>query len=287
MENKSKWSESHPVAYALIVMAASIALAGIAVWGVIIVDLVATMVMYGSLDHVKVNNLGLGNTGTELLGFVIVLLLFWLIFRKDLRGFFNVRRFGVSLLLGWSILVATAFILLSSILEQDYGNFGAALLMGMRPGIGEEVLFRVIPICLVMRSKDRERLIVPAIAFTSILFGMVHGINIFSGADPISTLFQITYASCIGFLFAVIYLKTGNMWITMFLHTIMDTASFLSASTQSEGGVLTQGVDVASVVFLLVCTVLFFVNAFLLYRKTSKAEILDTWSGIWKSEAES
>jgi uncharacterized protein len=285
MENKSKWSESHPVAYALIVMAASIALAGIAVWGVIIVDLVATMVMYGSLDHVKVNNLGLGNTGTELLGFVIVLLLFWLIFRKDLRGFFNVRRFGVSLLLGWSILVATAFILLSSILEQDYGNFGAALLMGMRPGIGEEVLFRVIPICLVMRSKDRERLIVPAIAFTSILFGMVHGINIFSGADPISTLFQITYASCIGFLFAVIYLKTGNMWITMFLHTIMDTASFLSASTQSEGGVLTQGVDVASVVFLLVCTVLFFANAFSLFRKTSKAEILDTWSGIWKSEA--
>ena len=285
MENKSKWSESHPVAYALIVMAASIALAGIAVWGVIIVDLVATMVMYGSLDHVKVNNLGLVNTGTELLGFVIVLLLFWLIFRKDLRGFFNVRRFGVSLLLGWSILVVTAFILLSSILEQDYGNFGAALLMGMRPGIGEEVLFRVIPICLVMRSKDRERLIVPAIAFTSILFGMVHGINIFSGADPISTLFQITYASCIGFLFAVIYLKTGNMWITMFLHTIMDTASFLSASTQSEGGVLTQGVDVASVVFLLVCTVLFFANAFSLFRKTSKAEILDTWSGIWKSEA--
>lgn len=285
MENKSKWSESHPVAYALIVMAASIALAGIAVWGVIIVDLVATMVMYGSLDHVKVNNLGLGNTGIELLGFVIVLLLFWLIFRKDLRGFFNVRRFGVSLLLGWSILVATAFILLSSILEQDYGNFGAALLMGMQPGIGEEVLFRVIPICLVMRSKDRERLIVPAIAFTSILFGMVHGFNIFAGADPVTTLFQVTYASCIGFLFAVIYLKTGNMWITMFLHTIMDTASFLSASTQSEGGVLTQGVDVANVVFLLVCTVLFFANAFLLYRKTSKEEILDTWSGIWKSQA--
>ncbi len=287
MENKSKWFESHPVAYALIMMAVSTALAGVAVLGVAaIVNLVVTMVMYGSLDHVKPSDLGLVNTGTELSGFVVVLLLFWFIFRKNLRGFFNTRRFGASFLLGWSILVATAANLLISILNQDYGNFGAALLMGLQPGVGEEVLFRIIPICLVMRSKDRERLIVPIIAFTSVLFGLVHGVNIFSGADPVTTLFQIAYASCIGFLFAVIYLKTGDIWITMLLHTIMDTSAFLGSETQSEGGVQVQGVDVANAVLLLVCTVLFFVNAFSLFKKTSKTEILDTWSGIWKAQVE-
>ncbi len=288
MGKKSRWSESHPAAYVLIMVMVSAVLAGVAGIGMAaIIDLFAVMIMHGSLDHLKVSNTGLANTAMLLVGYVVVLLLFWLIFRKNLQGFFNTRRFGTTFLLGWSILAAVVYNVIPVILKQDYGDFGTALLMGLQPGIGEEIVFRVIPICLVMRSRNRERLIVPVIIFTSVLFGMVHGFNIYAGADHATTLFQVVYAACIGFLFAVIYLKTGDIWITMLLHTLTDVTGFLGAEEQSGGGVMTQGVNVTDAVFLLVCTVLIFINAFLLFRKTSKAEILDTWSGIWKTETES
>ncbi len=289
MKNKSKWSESHPVAYALVTVVVAVVLAEAVVEIMaIIADGVASMVMYGSLDHIKTSDLGLVATAMQLLSSVIVLLLFWLIFRKNLRGFFNARRFGASFLLGWSVLAICVFSLVASILEQEsYGNFGAALLMGLQPGIGEETVCRVIPICLVMRSRNRERLIVPVIVSTSIIFGLIHSANILAGANPVATVFQVVYAACLGFLFAVIYLKTGDIWISMLLHTAIDAVFFLGSEAQSGGGVLSQGVGVADVVLLLVCTVLFFANAFLLFRKTDKAEILNTWSGIWKTEAES
>lgn len=288
MKNKIEWLESHPVAYALVVVVAA-AVLGEIVQGCMasVADEIASMVMYGSVNPAKVNNLGLVDTAVQLLSSLVVLLLFWFVFRKDLRGFFNVRRFAAAFLLGWGVLVASTCGLISTIVEQtNYGNFGAALLMGMQPGIGEEILDRVIPICLVMRSRNRERLIVPVIVFTSVGFGLTHGFNILAGADPVTTLFQVIYASCIGFLFAVIYLKTGDIWITMLLHTVIDTVYFLGAEAQRGGGVLTQGTNVADAVFMLACAALYFVNAFLLYRKTSKEEILNTWSGIWKSQAE-
>jgi uncharacterized protein len=288
MKNKIEWLESHPVVYALVVVGA-VAVLGETVQGCMasVADEIASMVMYGSVNPAKVNDLGLVNTAIQLLSSVVVLLLFWFAFRKDLRGFFNVRRFAAAFLLGWGVLVASTCGLISTIVEQtNYGNFGAALLMGMQPGIDEEILDRVIPICLVMRSRNRERLIVPVIVFTSAGFGLTHGFNILAGADPVTTLFQVIYASCIGFLFAVIYLKTGDMWITMLLHTVIDTVYFLGAEAQRGGGVLTQGTNVADAVFMLACAALYFVNAFLLYRKTSKEEILNTWSGIWKSQAE-
>ncbi len=242
--------------------------------------------MYGSVDHAKAGDLGLVGTAMQLLSSIVVLLLFWFTFRKDLRGFFNTRRFGVAFLLGWSAFATSAYSLFSTFSQHagGYGNFGAALLMGLQPGVGEEVLDRVIPICLVMRSRNRERLIVPVIIFTSASFGLTHGFNIFAGADPGATACQVVYAACIGFLFAVIYLKTGDIWITMLLHTVVDTVYFLSLEGQSGGGVLTQGVNISDIGAQLLYAALYFINAFLLFKKTNKAEILDTWSGIWKTE---
>lgn len=289
MKNKIEWLESHPVVYALVVVVAT-AVLGEIVQGCIaaVANGVASMIMYGSVDHAKADDLGLVGTAMLLLASLVVLLLFWLAFRKDLRSFFNTRRFAAAFLLGWAALVTSAYGLISTIAAHtSYGNFGAALLMGAQPGISEEVLARVIPICLVMRRRNRERLIVPVIVFTGAGFGLTHGFNVFVGADPVTTLFQVIYASCIGFLFAVIYLKTGDMWITMLLHTVIDTVYFLGAEAQSGGGVLTHGTSVDGAVSMLAYAALYFANAFLLYRKTGKEEILNTWSGIWKSEAES
>ena len=288
-EMQCNWSETHPVAHALVVAAAAMALAGIVETFIeAIAGGVAAMVVYGSVDRAYMGNMGLISTVITMVSHIVVLLLYWFIFRKDLQGFFNARRFGEFVLLGWSVLAIGAFNLISEILEHEsYGNPGVALLMGMQPGICEEIMLRVIPISLVMRSKERERLVIPVVVFTSLLFGLWHGFNILSGANPVTTLFQVIYATGVGFLFAAIYLRTGDIWITMFLHAITDTIYFLGAEAQSGDAILSQSTSFSDAIILLAYAVLYFANAFYVFRKSKRIEISDTWSRIWKVKTES
>ena len=83
MKNKIEWLESHPVVYALVVVVAT-AVLGEIVQGCIaaVANGVASMIMYGSVDHAKADDLGLVGTAMLLLASLVVLLLFWLAFRK-------------------------------------------------------------------------------------------------------------------------------------------------------------------------------------------------------------
>ena len=87
------WSETHPVAHALVVVAAAMALAGIVETFIeAIAGGVAAMVVYGSVDRAYMGNMGLISTVITMVSHIVVLLLYWFIFRRDLQGFFNARR---------------------------------------------------------------------------------------------------------------------------------------------------------------------------------------------------
>ena len=70
------------------------------------------MVVYGSVDRAYMGNMGLISTVITMVSHIVVLLLYWFIFRRDLQGFFNARRFGEFVLLGWS--VPAVYVLLMS-----------------------------------------------------------------------------------------------------------------------------------------------------------------------------
>ena len=50
--------------------------------------------------------------------------------------------------------------------------------------------------------------------------------NLLSSA-PFGVLMQCVFAASLGTLFAAIYFRTGNLWVTVFLHGAMDIASML------------------------------------------------------------
>lgn len=291
MKNKGKttfkWGEAHPVVFGLMMTAVVMMLARLAEAFIeAIAGGVAAMAVYGTVSSGEVGNMGLVSTAISLLSHMATLLLFWFIFRKELHNFFNIRKFNRIFLLGWSSLAIDAFTLVVGLLNhKSYGNFGTALLLGMEPGISEEVLYRTIPICFAMKSKKREQMVVPVMIFTSVLFGLRHGLNVFYGADPVTTLFQVLYSTGTGFLFAAIYIGTGDLWITMFLHSVTDTIYFLGAEAQSGGGVLSGGTNASDAVIMLIYAALYFVNAFFVFRST-RAEISDVWSGTGQVKAE-
>lgn len=69
-------------------------------------------------------------------------------------------------------------------------------------GFLEEVIFRG----LLFRALSPKGL-KQAIVISSLTFGMGHIVNLLAGAEPISTLLQICYATAIGFLFTTIFFK--------------------------------------------------------------------------------
>mgnify|MGYP000267258656 CR=1 FL=1 len=65
-----------------------------------------------------------------------------------------------------------------------------------------------------------------ACLLSGLLFGAAHLTNLLSSA-PFGVLMQCVFAASLGTLFAAIYFRTGNLWVTVFLHGAMDIASML------------------------------------------------------------
>lgn len=205
---------------------------------------------------------------------------FW--FRKELNNFFNIKGLKRAFIMGWSIIIATV---ITEILDIYSGNPIAnpmiAIVLGLSPGISEEIAWRIIPISIAMRNKDKKGVVMSAYLLPSIAFGLIHFFNIFAGADILATIVQVAYAIGLGLIFAAIYIRTGNIWCSILLHSLVDIIAFLSEDVQKSNGVLTQSSQLSEYWLLAIFTILFFINAFLIFRKDKRTEISNVWDKIW------
>ena len=94
-------------------------------------------------------------------------------------------------------------------------------------GVAEEFIFRgVIAQTLLEHFGTSRAGVWKACLLSGVLFGAAHLTNILSSA-PFGVLMQCVFAASLGTLFAAIYFRTGNLWVTVFLHGAMDIASML------------------------------------------------------------
>jgi len=107
-------------------------------------------------------------------------------------------------------------------------------------GFLEELIFRGF-LFLALR-RDNEKM---AIAISSITFGLGHIVNLLNGAAFADTVMQIVYAVAIGYLFTVLFLKSGSLWPCIAAHSLVNSLSAFS-------GPRSPGLDVAAAVFLTV-----------------------------------
>ncbi|MCR3905555.1 MAG: CPBP family intramembrane metalloprotease [Tenericutes bacterium] len=86
-------------------------------------------------------------------------------------------------------------------------------------GFFEEIIFRgMILVFLLDKFKEEKNGVMISIILSSLIFGFIHVLNIFNGASVNSTMLQIGYSFLVGMMWAVLFLKTGNLWLTMLLH---------------------------------------------------------------------
>ena len=149
--------------------------------------------------------------------------------RRRGSGFFNGLLVGMYplVLIGYSLYTKLMFGMPEDgQLQPAFSIFSFFLSMAL-VGVAEEFIFRgVIAQSLLERFGTGRAGAWKACLLSGLLFGAAHLTNLLSSA-PFGVLMQCVFAASLGTLFAAIYFRTGNLWVTVFLHGAMDIASML------------------------------------------------------------
>ena len=148
-------------------------------------------------------------------------------------------------------------------------------------GVAEELVFRgVIAQTLLEHFGTSRAGVWKACLLSGVLFGAAHLTNIL-GSAPFGVLMQCVFAASLGTLFAAVYFRTGNLWVTVFLHGAMDISSMLIGGLYGTTSVAesVSGYDASR----LMSVAVYLIPTVFLLRKKKLPEVQLYWGGIVKN----
>ena len=140
-------------------------------------------------------------------------------------------------------------------------------LLGMTSvGVAEEFLFRgVIAQTLLEHFGTRRGGVWKACLLSGLYFGAAHLTNL-TGSAPLGVLMQCVFAASLGTLLAAVYFRTGNIWVTVFIHAAMDITSMLVGGLYGTQSVA-DSISTYDITMLASVAVYLIPTAFLLRKK--------------------
>lgn len=131
------------------------------------------------------------------------------------------------------LLIPVVFPMLADVLfmsakDFSFGNLMTSFFTSPLTGISEELVFRGVilgGLIAITPGKNRWK----AILFSSILFGSIHLLNLFSGNQGSSTMVyvQVLYAAFLGIYLASLFIVSETLWLPIIAHSLIDLFSFL------------------------------------------------------------
>lgn len=95
-------------------------------------------------------------------------------------------------------------------------------------GFFEESLFRGLIFNNMLKKWGSDKKgVFCALLLSSIIFGIIHSINLTLGEPLLGALVQIFNTTLMGIFFAAIYLRCKNMWAIILLHSFLDWINLL------------------------------------------------------------
>lgn len=136
------------------------------------------------------------------------------------------------------MLVVPAAVLIAALITINYSglvgaglNFFLLLFVGaMMVGFAEEFLYRGIGVAGLRSAGYSE---VKVAVWTSVIFGLGHGTNIFLGRSDV--VIQMIWATVIGFIFYLVRRATGSLVPGMALHGLWDFSVMSTPVGGAEG----------------------------------------------------
>lgn len=115
----------------------------------------------------------------------------------------------------------------------------------------EELIFRgvLFPSFLSCFKKSKKGLN-QAMVLSSLVFGLVHILNLFGGAGVVDTIIQVGYSTLIGGLCVFVFVKTYNILYSIFIHGVYNFCGLLFNSSIGLG----RGVffDTATIIITII-----------------------------------
>ncbi|MGM9891159.1 lysostaphin resistance A-like protein [Limosilactobacillus sp.] len=109
-------------------------------------------------------------------------------------------------------------------------------LMAIEAAVAEETLFRFAILGVLFYAWRNVRQRLPyALVTSSVLFGLAHLTNVAEQAWSV-TVYQAVAAAGLGLFFAVVYVYTGQLWLAMLMHGLLDWFSFVATGATTMTG---------------------------------------------------
>ena len=152
---------------------------------------------------------------------------------------FESRKLLKGLLCGMPLIVVQLIVLISFFIDSASTPDVAwkpmsMILLGLFSvvgiGIREECIFRAtIQNILAKKYANSVKGIWITAIVSAVVFGLIHMTNIIAGVEVLSALVQSFTNIGIGLFFAALYLRSGNIWVLVLIHTLTDTAGLASS----------------------------------------------------------
>lgn len=97
-------------------------------------------------------------------------------------------------------------------------------------GFSEELLTRGLLVHIISQAAVPQ---VVVMLGSSVIFGLLHGMNYFNGQDRKTTISQMVVGGIMGMSLYVSYIVSGSLWVPILLHALFDI-SILSYGTQPD-----------------------------------------------------
>ena len=210
---------------------------------------------------------------------IFLLFLYSYLFHFD--SFFKLEnmKIGLILLIPMFIYYIIEFIADPVISFSGFSNINLFISI-IGAGIIEEVFFRGILVSHLMKILDSKYKIYIVAILSAGIFALLHFIN-YNGSNLAITTIQVI--SAFNFiLLAAVYLRTGNLWLTIMIHVLNNFLAFLNPANLGPGGEMVGAVT--WVLYLDVVLSIILVIIGLYYIRSSKhKEINDLWDKKWSN----
>ena len=179
------------------------------------------------------------------------------------------------------LLAVPILVFIATLLGIDYGNLGdmgAAMILWLAigtalVGFSEEITYRGLAL-VGFRGGYSE---VKVWLFTSLLFGLLHGVNLILGQGAVLTVRQVFFAFVLGSVFYAIRRISGTIVVVMVIHALWDFGSF--SHVAGKAGAVAAKIDVATAgagllqsLLVLIAVILVIVGAKKILRPTATAQ---------------
>ena len=188
-----------------------------------------SIVAYVFINSYCLQNFGVANNRTVFVNFLMLFILLFVILSSGKGKYYGITKFpricGFFLYIPLILIVSVNFWGGINI-DSSFSEMKYFMLSMVSAAFIEELIFRGF--LFKMMEKDNKSI---AILVSSLTFGIGHIINIFNGAEIISTLFQICYAVAVGYLFVIIFDKGKSLWPCIITHCALNALSIFSVKS--------------------------------------------------------